>query len=88
MAARKIIESDVENRTTLNNKKQIEYRKMIERNKINHVGVWKGKNLMGKILKLCQIALLTNTKPPINYNLLNSSGIFWFGVDIKEFLLQ
>ena len=88
MAARKIIESDVENRTTLNNKKQIEYRKMIERNKINHVGVWKGKNLMGKILKLCQIALLTNIKPPINYNLLNSSGIFWFGVDIKEFLLQ
>lgn len=77
MDARAIIEEDVANRTSAKSRKEIEYRQMIERNKINHIGVWKGKNLMGKILKLCQIALLTNTNPPINYKQLRYFKIYW-----------
>lgn len=77
MDARSVIEEDVANRTSAKSKKEIEYRQMIERNKINHIGKWKGKNLMGKILKLCQIALLTNANPPINYKQLRNFNIYW-----------
>ena len=77
MDARYVIEEDVANRTSAKSKKEIEYRQMVERNKINHIGVWRGKNLMGKIHKLCQIALLTNTEPPIDYKLIKEHNIYW-----------
>lgn len=77
MDARSIIEEDIANRTSAKTKKEIELQQMIERNKINHIGVWRGKNLMGKIHKLCQIALLTNTEPPINYKLLREHCMYW-----------
>ena len=77
MDARYVIEEDVANRTSAKSKKEIEYRQMVERNKINHIGIWCGKNLMGKIHKLCQIALLTNTEPPIDYKLIKEHNIYW-----------
>lgn len=83
MNARSIIEKDIANRTSARTKKDIEYQQIIERNKINHIGIWKGKNLMGKIHKLCQIALLTNSEPPINYDLLILKNIRWFGGTLK-----
>lgn len=83
MDARYVIEEDVANRTSAKSKKEIERRQMVERNKINHIGIWRGKNLMGKIHKLCQIALLTNTEPPIDYNLLDSGHIYWFSYGLK-----
>lgn len=76
MDARYVIEEDVANRTSAKSKKEIEYRQMVERNKINHIGIWHGKNLMGKIHKLCQIALLTNTEPPIDYKLLGLNNVY------------
>ena len=84
MDARYVIEEDVANRTSAKSKKEIEYRQMVERNKINHIGIWRGKNLMGKIHKLCQIALLTNTEPPIDYNVLDGGHIYWFSSGLKH----
>ena len=54
-------------------------------NRINNVGIWEGQNLTGKCLKLCQIALFQNTIPPINFELLNNSNIYWFGEKIRIF---
>ena len=43
------------------------------------IGVWEGQNNMGKVLKLCQLALLNGIEPPIDYELLNGSGIYLLG---------
>jgi len=48
-------------------------------NSINHIGVYKGKNLMGKILKLCQLALVEGKELDINYDLLRSKNIYLLG---------
>jgi len=52
-------------------------------NMINTIGVWTGQNATGKALKLCQLALLQNTVPPIDYELLNKSNIYWFGEKLE-----
>ena len=50
------------------------------RNEIHYIGTFSnGHNLMGKILKRCQIALLDGTEPSINYDLLRSKKIYLFG---------
>jgi len=54
-------------------------------NRINNIGVWDGRNLTGKCLKLCQLALLQGTIPPIDFELLNKSNIYWFGDKIRIF---
>lgn len=64
-------------------KKTIEAAQQIVDNRINNYGKWNGKNATGKALKLCQLALLNNTTPPINYKLLNSKNIYWFGELLK-----
>lgn len=48
-------------------------------NSLNHIGVYKGKNLMGKILKLCQLALLNRKELEIDYALLKSKNIHLLG---------
>lgn len=53
--------------------------KMIERNKINHIGIWQGVNCMGKILKSCQLALLDEKELGIDYDLLRAKQIYLFG---------
>ena len=53
--------------------------KMEERNKIKYVGSYVGTNCMGKILKMCQLALLNGTEPPIDYDLLRSKQIYLLG---------
>lgn len=51
-----------------------------ERDKIQYIGTYSdGKNYMGKILKRCQLALLNNTEPNINYDLLRSKRIYLLG---------
>lgn len=56
-----------------------------ERNKIQYIGTYSdGKNYMGKILKRCQLALLNNTEPKINYDLLRSKRIYLLG-ELLEF---
>lgn len=49
-----------------------------------HFGKWVGRNVMGKILKQCQLALAErktnpNAEPNINYDKLNKAEIYWFG---------
>lgn len=58
-----------------------EYLKKLEeeRASIYYVGHFEGQNNMGKILKLCQIALLNKVAPPIDYDLLREKQIFLFG---------
>lgn len=50
-----------------------------ECNGINGIGCFIGENNMGKILKMCQIALKHNITPPINYELLREKKIYLFG---------
>lgn len=47
--------------------------------KITDVGNFVGENNMGKILKMCQIALRNNVIPPIDYDLLRKKKIYLFG---------
>ncbi len=46
---------------------------------LSTVGVFKGKNLMGKILMLCRAALLKGGEPFIDYDLLRSAHIHILG---------
>ena len=48
-------------------------------NSINHIGTFEGKNLMGKILKLCQLALVEEKELDIDYELLKSKNIYLLG---------
>ena len=58
-----------------------EYLKKLEEDKarIYYVGCYEGQNNMGKVLKLCQIALLNKVAPPIDYDLLRAKQIYLFG---------
>ena len=61
---------------------QTEVEKVIlaARNEIHYIGIYSGgENLMGKILKRCQLALLDGSKPNINYDLLREKQIYLFG---------
>ena len=66
--------------------KTLSYAEQIIDNRINNVGIWEGKNATGKALKLCQIALAKNELPPINFELLNNSNIYWFGEKIEIYV--
>lgn len=44
-----------------------------------NVGVYVGQNIMGKILTIIKDCLHNRTKPPIDYNLLNSKEIYLLG---------
>lgn len=45
-------------------------------------GIWEGQNNMGKVLKMCQLALLHGVEPPICYDKLREHGIYWFGREL------
>ena len=46
------------------------------------IGVFKGQNLMGKILMTCKQALEQGTEPPINYALLQEAHINLLGKEL------
>lgn len=53
------------------------------RDEIQYIGTYKiGCNFMGKILKQCQLALLNNTEPNINYELFRKRKIYLFGEEL------
>ena len=76
---RAIIENEVEIKNPYAATKTVERQKMEERNRINDIGIWSGKNCMGKILTICKWCLDNNTEPPIDYDLLRSKEIHLFG---------
>lgn len=45
----------------------------------SRVGVFEGRNIMGKILMICRDALANGTAPAIDYDLLRSKQIYLFG---------
>jgi len=62
------------------NQKELDKAIRAARNKIHHIGIFSGgRNLMGKVLKRCQLALLDGTEPEINYDLLREKKIYLFG---------
>lgn len=78
-AAVQIIEEYIDITAWNKSPKDRERRKNQERNKIRFLGEYTGVNCMGKILKMCQISLLNNTKPKIDYFLLQSKTIYLNG---------
>jgi transcriptional regulator with XRE-family HTH domain/predicted NAD-dependent protein-ADP-ribosyltransferase YbiA (DUF1768 family) len=77
--SRDMIEKFVKYDNPYANANELKQLTMIERNKINTIGTFKGVNCMGKILKMCQIALITNSEPPIDYELLRTKKIYLLG---------
>lgn len=77
--SRDIIEKFVKFNNPYANTKELEQMTMIERNRINTIGSFIGVNCMGKILKICQIALIANREPPIDYELLRRKEIHLLG---------
>ena len=62
------------------NQSELDEAMQAARNEIHYIGKFSnGHNLMGKILKRCQIALIDETEPQINYDLLRSKKIYLFG---------
>ena len=74
-----IIERYVEYNNPNVKSKELARLKLEERNKIKYVGSYVGTNCMGKILKMCQLALLNGTEPSIDYDLLRSKQIYLLG---------
>lgn len=78
--ARDLVEKYIEFHNPYMKQKELDSLINHERNKINCIGSFAGgRNCMGKILKLCQIALMEGNEPPINYALLNEKRIHLFG---------
>ncbi len=50
---------------------------------LSTVGIFKGKNLMGKILMLCRDALIQGCEPCIDYDVLNAAHIHLLGKKLK-----
>lgn len=50
-----------------------------EQLKMNNVGVWVGKNVMGKILKACSLCLIDGKDLPINNRFLFNKKVYLFG---------
>lgn len=73
--AREVVEKCVE----IKHSNDLKRRKMLERQKINQIGVYRGVNCMGKILMLCRQALKNGVAPSIDYDLLRSKNIHLFG---------
>ena len=62
------------------NQSELDEAMQAARNEIHCIGTFSGgHNLMGKILKRCQIALLDGGEPSINYDLLRQKKIYLFG---------
>ncbi len=81
--ARTIIEKYVAFDNATEKKGKVKELQMIERNKINNMGIWTGINMMGTILKYLQLCLINGIEPVIDRKLLNSKEIYLFGEKIK-----
>lgn len=54
-----------------------------ERNRWNNFGIWKGRNAMGKIIKMCSLCLQSGQELPIDYSLLKSKHIYICGIEVE-----
>ena len=75
MAVRKKIEDEVERNQYFKYKYQLAKAQMMASNSINNIGCFVGKNVMGKIIKVCSLSLLYSQEPPIDHSLLTEKGL-------------
>ena len=79
MAVRRRAGEKAETRMNFRFKKDRLYARMLAENSENSTGCFTGKNVMGKILKLCSLALILGNEPPINFTVLKSARIHLAG---------
>ena len=84
MAAREVVENEIEKSGRYRFKYQREEAKMIAVNSINNIGHFVGKNVMGKIIKLCSLSIHYNAVPPIDLNLLQRKELYFLGKKLTE----
>jgi hypothetical protein len=86
MAGRKRAGDHLENKALFRFKKDLLHARMLAENAINDTGHFTGRNVMGKILKLCSLALIYNHQPPLSIDLLVSRNIHIAGkrLDFNE----
>jgi DNA invertase Pin-like site-specific DNA recombinase len=80
--ARRLAESTVD-KNVFRFKNQFEAAKSSVANSINDIGHFRGQNVMGKIIKLCNLALIYGQEPSIDYGLLSDKNIYLDGKQIK-----
>jgi hypothetical protein len=80
MRVRKEIENIIQHNTvSFKTKKDRKEAQMLASNSINKVGHFDGTNTMGKIIKLCSLAVIFDQEPLIDYDLLKHKNIFLLG---------
>ena len=60
-------------------KKNYQQAQMMARMDLSGLGHFVGKNVMGKIIKMCSLCLIYDQEPNIDYDLLRSKKLSWFG---------
>ena len=79
MVARDVVANEVAISSSFRFKKDLQRAKMIASNQINNIGSFVGKNVMGKIIKVCSLSLIYGQQPPIDFDLLRSRQIVMDG---------
>lgn len=85
MDVRKEVSESISRNRVFRFKKELEEEQILATNKINDVGHFVGKNVMGKIIKICSLSLLYGQEPPIDYTFLSEKGLCLKGRPV-EFL--
>ena len=88
MAAREVVENEIEKSGQYRYKYQREEAKMFAANSINDIGHFVGKNVMGKIIKLCSLSLIYNAIPPIDFDLLRRKELYFCGRPLLDFAVE
>ena len=82
MTARVEAEKDV-SPSTFKFKYQVKEAMEEAANSINAIGHFRGQNVMGKIIKLCSLAVIYGQEPEIDYDLLKSKELYLLGEPIE-----
>ena len=79
MSARKEIERIVSESQYFRYKYQLTEAQMLASNSVNDIGHFIGKNVMGKIIKMCSLSLIYGQEPPIRHSLLHEKELMLGG---------
>lgn len=88
MEVRRAAESKVASNQSFRYKKDLLHAQMLAGNALNKYGVFFGRNVMGKIIKLCSLALIMGQVAPIDFSLLAGKKLSMAGqfLSFHEFL--
>jgi len=75
MAVRDVVANEVAISSSFRFKKDLQKAKMLASNQINNIGSFVGKNVMGKIIKVCSLSIIYGQQPPIDFDMLHSRQI-------------